>query len=88
MISTDYMVLLHKGKTTLTTVGSPTGGTQFSNMSLGESYIPAGYEHRPDLISNLFFGSPDNWWVILGMNGISDPFESLNIGDRINVGNE
>lgn len=84
----SYTVLVHKGKTIVTTVGSLVGDTQLSNSSLGENYIPAGYEHRPDLISNLFFGSPENWWVIMGMNGIFDPFESLNVGDRINVGNE
>jgi len=46
-------------------------------------YIPAGYEHRPDLISNLFYGSPKNWWLLMLVNGITDPFEGFRIGQRI-----
>lgn len=46
-------------------------------------YIPAGYEHRPDLISNLFYGSPRNWWLLMLVNSISDPFEGFNQNDAI-----
>ena len=46
-------------------------------------YIPAGFEHRPDLISNVFYGSPSNWWLLMLVNGVSDPFEGFNINDRI-----
>ena len=45
--------------------------------------IPAGFEHRPDLISNVFYGSPSNWWLLMLVNGISDPFEGFNVRDRI-----
>ena len=87
MNSTYYNALTHKGKTILTTVGHSAGDSLFGGSNLGESYIPAGYQHRPDLISNLFFGDPSHWWIILGKNGLTDPFESLNVGDRINLGN-
>tara|TARA_R110002051_G_scaffold159456_1_gene230783 strand:+ start:438 stop:704 length:267 start_codon:yes stop_codon:yes gene_type:complete len=87
MKSTYYNAITHKGKTTLTTVGSFNGDSLFRETTAGEGFIPAGYQHRPDLISNLFFGDPSHWWVILGANGIVDPFESLNVGDRINIGN-
>ena len=80
-------LITHKGNSTVTTVGSP-GYSNFktfinatSNNSIG--YVPAGYEHRPDLISNLFYGTPNLWWLILETNNIEDPFESLNVGDRI-----
>ena len=46
-------------------------------------YVPAGYEHRPDLISNVFYGSPRNWWLLMLVNGISDPFEGFNQNDAI-----
>jgi hypothetical protein len=46
-------------------------------------YIPAGYEHRPDLISNLFYGSPKNWWLLMLVNSVEDPFEGFNVGDSI-----
>ena len=46
-------------------------------------YVPAGYEHRPDLIANVFYGSPRNWWLLMLVNGISDPFEGFNQNDAI-----
>jgi len=46
-------------------------------------YVPAGFEHRPDLISNVFYGSPKNWWLLMYVNGINDPFEGFNANDRI-----
>jgi len=46
-------------------------------------YIPLGYEHRPDLISNLFYGTPKNWWLLMLVNNISDPFEGFKIHERI-----
>tara|TARA_R110002126_G_scaffold10130_3_gene45592 strand:- start:401 stop:694 length:294 start_codon:yes stop_codon:yes gene_type:complete len=47
--------------------------------------IPPGFEHRPDLIANLFYGTPAFDWVILWVNNISDPFQQLNVGDRITI---
>lgn len=46
-------------------------------------YVPNGYAHRPDLISNVFYGSPKNWWLLMLVNGIDDPFEGFNENDRI-----
>ena len=46
-------------------------------------YIPAGFEHRPDLISELFYNTPSFEWLIMMANNIDDPYESLNVGDRI-----
>jgi len=47
--------------------------------------IPPGYEHRADKIAELFYGSPTLDWVVLWTNSISDPFEQLNVGDRIRI---
>ena len=46
-------------------------------------WIPAGYEHRPDLISSVYYGTTTFWWMILLFNNLTGPFESLNVGDRI-----
>ena len=51
------------------------------------AYVIPGYEHRPDLISNIFYNTPEYWWLILLYNNIDDPFEGLNIGDQIKIPN-
>lgn len=84
----EYISLYHKGKTISTTVGSIIyeGTVNRIQTTTGEEkFIPAGYAHRPDLISNLFFGGPENWWSVMAINGLSDPFESLKVGDRIGL---
>ena len=53
------------------------------SMSKKVGVIPPGFEHRADLISNLFYGTPSLDWVILWVNSISDPFQQLNVGDRV-----
>jgi hypothetical protein len=37
--------------------------------------ITAGLEYRPDLVSNLVYGTVDYWWVILQANNIADIFD-------------
>jgi len=70
-----------------TIVGSPVFDTMTTFMddaySYEVGYVPAGYEHRPDLISNVFYGSPKNWWLLMLVNGITDPFEGFNVNQRI-----
>ncbi len=82
--SVDYT---HKGKIIPSNVGSPVFDTFISNiedtLELTVGHIPAGFEHRPDLISNLFYGNASYWWLIMLVNNIADPFEGLNVGDRI-----
>lgn len=45
--------------------------------------IPPGYENRPDLISNLFYYTPKMDWLILWFNNLDDPFQNLNISEKI-----
>lgn len=47
--------------------------------------IPPGYEHRADLISNLFYNTPTLDWLLCWFNEISDPFQQLNTGDIIKI---
>ena len=48
-------------------------------------FVVPDVEHRPDLISNAFYGTPNLDWLILLVNNIADPFEGLNAGDRIRL---
>ena len=77
-------LIIHKGKKILTTVGNTVYEDMFSKVNtFTNGSIPAGYEHRPDLISNLFTDTPDNWWAFCERNAIFDIFEELNTGDSI-----
>ena len=76
----------HKDKVTSTSVGTLADGTIANIRALYDFevvYIPMGYEHRPDLISDLFYHTPEYWWLIMLFNNIIDPFEDFNVGDRL-----
>lgn len=57
--------------------------SQLENSQFDIAYVPAGYEHRPDLISNYFYETTTKDWLLLMFNNIKDPFQELNVGDRI-----
>jgi hypothetical protein len=40
---------------------------------------------RPDMISQLAYGSPDLWWVILEFNGIKDPLSELKTNQILRI---
>jgi hypothetical protein len=75
----------HRGKPILTSLN--TNLTDYFNnledVGVDVGYIPAGYEHRPDLISELFYNTVTKDWVIMMFNNIKDPFQELNVGDRV-----
>ena len=77
----------HRGNISTTCVGDSRYNSFIENIenevNTKVGYIPAGFEHRPDLISNVFYGTPAYWWLIMLVNNINDPFEQLNAGDRI-----
>ena len=85
--SFDEVRVRNRGVATTTIVNS----SKFDSLllDLDESfeyevgYVPAGYAHRPDLISNIFYGSPKNWWLLMLVNSVVDPFEGFNENDRI-----
>jgi len=78
-------VVTHRGKTIVTSLNSKLDEfiDNLKNREFEVGYIPAGYEHRPDLISNLFYNTVTYDWMILMFNNIKDPFQELNVGDRI-----
>lgn len=50
---------------------------QPTRLSQQDKYyvITAGYEYRPDLVSNKVYGIPDFWWRIMEANNIKDIFD-------------
>lgn len=42
-------------------------------------------ENRLDLVSELFYGVPDLWWVIAAVNSIVDPLTSVPTGTPLRI---
>jgi hypothetical protein len=57
--------------------------TEMDRYEYTVGYIPPGFEHRADLISDLFYDTPTLDWLICWFNNIYDPFQQLNVRDRI-----
>lgn len=85
--SLDYNLIRHRGVQITTTLHSDVLDNLANNLeSLVASevgYVPAGYEHRPDLISNVFYGTPNNWWLLMLANNITDPIEGFYLNQEI-----
>lgn len=84
--SVGFVEVIHKNKRIATSLGA--GGFEsyvdnLKNSTFDKRIIPAGYEHRADLLSNLFYSTPTLDWMILYFNNIKDPFNELNVGDTI-----
>lgn len=47
--------------------------------------VLAEWDHRPDLISDEFYGTLHLYWVIAYANGMIDPFAETYIGRRIRI---
>ena len=90
-LSLGHVVINHKGVDIPTSVGSRTYEGIYSGIFKKalqghiQGSIPAGYEHRPDLISDLFYSSSLNWWKVCEVNNVFDIFEQLNSGDGIYI---
>lgn len=77
-----------KDKKVASSINSATFEATLSNLDSAPrsvGVIPPGFEHRADLISNLFYDTPTFDWVILWANDISDPLQQLNVGDRLTI---
>ena len=48
---------------------------------VGSFTVTAQFKNRADMLANMMYGSVDYSWLVLWINGILDPFASLNIGD-------
>ena len=82
-----YKLVNHRNAQISTIVNTPYFDNYIINMSRNTNYevgyIPQGYQHRPDLISSLFYGSPKNWWLLMLVNNITDPFEGFKVNEQI-----
>jgi hypothetical protein len=85
--STDVQEVRHRNKTVTTILNSDVFDDLIQNLDEAyeyeTGYVPVGYEHRPDLISNVFYGTPANWWLLMLVNGITDPSEGFQHNQRI-----
>jgi len=88
-LETSYEEYLYRGKRMRSTIGSRDWSVFIKSMNdvftYKVGYIPPGFANRPDLISNVFFDTPSLWWLLLRVNNLEDPFESLNLGDRVRI---
>ena len=50
---------------------------------IGRYTVTAATRDRADLIARELYGSEEYWWLVYWMNGITDPFAALNVGDAI-----
>jgi len=87
--SFDSVEVVHRGKKTTTIVNSEVFDTILENINNIYDYeigfVPTGYEHRPDLISNVFYGDPGYYWLLMLVNNIYDPMEGFFVGQRIKI---
>lgn len=47
------------------------------SKSFSWTVVQAGEKCRPDLVSFRLYGTPDLWWLVMWLNGISDPWHDL-----------
>lgn len=87
-LKAGYEKVNHKGKTVVTSLNS----TEFKefirstrDLSFKVGTIPPSFEHRADKIADLFYGDPSLDWLVCWTNNVSDPFQQLNVGDRIRI---
>jgi len=85
--SVDAMFVKHRNATVTTIVNSPIFDNVLANMDEAYEYevgfVPAGYAHRPDLISHVYYGTAKNWWLLMLVNNVTDPNEGFKLNERI-----
>lgn len=85
--SLDYNEVTHRNCKVRTILNTPTFDNLIKNVENAYNYevgyIPKGFEHRPDLISDVFTNTPDNWWLLLLINNKPDPNEAFKTNERI-----
>lgn len=85
--SIDYNIVEHRGNKITTILNSKKFDYIIENLEDFYEYdigiVPIGYEHRLDLISNVFYNTPKNWWLLMLVNNIEDPFEGFLVSEEI-----
>lgn len=52
---------------------------------IGRYTVTSITKDRPDLIARDMYQAEEYWWLVYWMNGITDPFSALNVGDILLV---
>ncbi len=82
-------IFSHRGVRVATTLHVPEMDQLLEGLDTAFEYdigrVPIGYEHRPELISHIFYGTPALWWLLMVYNGITDPNEGFRIGQKIKI---
>ena len=52
---------------------------------VGYYTVTAATKDRADLIARELYGTEDYWWLVYWMNGIIDPFTSLEVGNKLAI---
>ena len=47
--------------------------------------VTAPLAHRPDLISKIYYGTEQLYWVIARVNGMVDPFAETTVGKKLRI---
>lgn len=87
-LSLNPNIVTHKNKKVATSLNSKDLDRFISSVDQSRYrvvVIPPGYEHRADKIADLFYESPELDWLVCWTNNVSDPFQQLNVGDRIRI---
>jgi len=87
-LSLNPNIVTHKNKKVATSLNSKDLSRFIDSINQSRYkvvVIPPGYEHRADRIADLFYESPELDWLVCWTNNVSDPFQQLNVGDRIRI---
>lgn len=83
----DTIAVVHKGKKI--NIKDPNYFINYANIiksgNLKTYIVPIGENARPDLLSFSIFGDSSNWEILLYINNIHDPMESLIPGNVLIV---
>ena len=79
-------IINHKGKDVSTSLN-----TEFENLltegpkdkKYRKGAVISYIENRPDTLSYIYYNTPYQWWYIMAFNNMKDPFEDMNLNDRI-----
>lgn len=47
--------------------------------------VTGEFEHRPDLVSLMFYGTEQLYWVIAWANQMTEPFAQTTVGKRLRI---
>jgi hypothetical protein len=83
-----FRTVEHRNKKVATSLNAKSFSEAIENieqLSYRTGVIPPGFEHRADRIADLFYDNPNLDWLVCWSNNVSDPFQQLNVGDRIRI---